>query len=199
MNNNIIDPDSPGFKNEKFFSVAILILIIIAIGGFAIMRSDAEINFDFLRGEVDSEVEEEVDEGVEIDEEEDIDENEEGDTGLAHYEEGENDGVTFEETEREDVGSSYQVEAQAGDGLTHVARRAMEEHLENRGGGEELTAEHKVFVEDYIQKNMNHSTGWLQVGEDVEVPENLIDEAIEEANELTEDQLQNLSQYTVSS
>ena len=200
MKNDILDPDSSGFKNEKFFSIAILVLIIIAIGGFAILRSDAEINFDFLRGEIDPEIEEEAEEdeeGIEL--EEDEEETEEGETGLAQYQEGDNGDITFQEVEREDIGNSYRVEAQAGDGLTHVARRALEGHLQTRGGGQDLTPEHKVFIEDYIQKNLDHSTGWLQLGETVEVSESLIDEAIEEANNLSQDQLQNLSQYTVSS
>ena len=206
MKKDIIDPGSSGFKNEKFFSIAILVLIIIAIGGFAILRSDAEINFDFLRGEVDPEIEaEDEEEDVDLEDEEGIDfheDEEDGgyeETGIAAYEEGDNDGVTYEETERDYSGPGYEVEAQAGDGLTHVARRALEGHLQTRGGGEDLTPEHKVFIEDYIQNNLDHSTGWLQLGETVEVPEELIDEAIEEANQLTEDQLQNLSQYTVSS
>ncbi|MGM0439096.1 MAG: hypothetical protein ACQEP3_01520 [Patescibacteria group bacterium] len=209
MRNDIIDPDSShGFKNEKFFSVAILILIIVAIGGFAILRSDAEINLDFIRGEADPSTEEseESEEGIELEEESedteesDSEDSEENDVGLAQYEEGDNEGIAYEEVERNDEysGQSYKVEAESGDGLTHVARKATEAHIETKGGGEDLTAEHKVYIEDYIQKNLDHETGWLQTGETVEVPESLIDEAIEEANQLTEDQLQNLSQYTVS-
>lgn len=158
------------------------------------MRSDAQIGLDFLRGEVTPQEEEVIEEGEDVD----LEENEEDrfeDIGIAHYEEGENGDMTFEETDREYSGSVYEVEAQAGDGLTHVARRAYQAH---HGDNPELTPEHEVFIEDYIQKNLNHSTGWLQLGETVEVPQELIDEAIEEAQELTEDQLQNLSQYTLS-
>ena len=157
------------------------------------MRSDAQINLDFLRGEVDPQIEEEIDEGG-IEEEVDLEESEDfEDIGIAHYEEGENGDMTFEEMDSEYSGSVYQVEAQAGDGLTHVARRAYQAH---HGDNPELNAEQEVFVEDYIQKNLDHSTGWLQLGETVEVPQELIDEAVEEAQQLNQDQLQNLSQYT---
>lgn len=218
MKKEIIDPDSSnGFKNEKFFSIAILILIIIAIGGFAILRSDAELNFDFLRGEITPENQEEVEdeEGIQLEDEEetdveevdedheedeDVDEPAEEDTDLVHYEEEEDDVEILAEEEATDyTGPTYRATAEPGDGLTHVARRAYQGHIQSRGNGDGLTAEHEVFIEDYIQKNLDHDTGWLQLGETVEIPESLIDEAIEEAHELTEDQLQNLSQYTVSS
>jgi hypothetical protein len=88
--------------------------------------------------------------------------------------------------------NGYRLEAQSGEGLTHLARRALRER-----GVEELSAEQKVFAEDYIQKNMNHS-GWLQLGEEVEIPESLLEEAVEEAENLSESQIENLTQYTQS-
>ncbi len=227
MRKDIIDPGSgEGFKNEKFFSIAILILIIIAIGGFAIVRSDADFDLPALGGEEPAEEEmieesaeedpegeqvpvgagedeedtEEDPEGEQVpdgagEDEEDMEEDvDEGETGIAHIEEDEREEAVLGEEAAE--GPSYGVTAQQGDGLTHVARRALEGHLQTRGGGENLTAEHKVFIEDYIQKNLDHSTGWLQFGETVEVPVELVEEAVEEAEQLNEEQLQNLSQYT---
>ncbi len=201
MRKDIIDSAGSGFKNEKFFSIAILVLIIIAIGGFAILRSDVEFNVASLRGEV-TDIEREAEdvedaEGVEdVDEDEEI--AEEASEGVEHYEEGvENGGVVFEETNREYGGPGYDVVVGYGEGLTHVARRALENHLERATGQGNLTAEHKVFIEDYIQRRIDHSTGWLEVGESIQVSESLINEAIQAANQLTDSQLQNLSQYTL--
>ncbi len=194
MNKDIIDPDNPGSKREKIFSIVILVLIIMAIGGFAIIRSDASFDASFLRGQMPAEEEIVEEEGEEIESEEDgYEEYEEIEQGIAHYQEGSMDGETaYQEEDRDYAGGVYEVEAQAGDGLTHVARRAAENHLEGRN----LSAEQMVYVEDYVQKNLDHDTGWLQPDESVEVSEDLIEEAAEQAEELTEDQLQNLGQYT---
>lgn len=196
MRKDIIDSAGSGSnsKKDKFFSIVILILIIIAIGGFAILRSDTDFSVGVLSGEVtktDQNAEEET-ESVATNPETDDDADQ-----IEHYEEGvDNGGVVFEETERTYNGSGYAVVAKHGDGLTHVARKALASHLQNNGGNDDLTAEHKVYIEDYIQKRIDHPTGWLEVGETIQVSESLINEAIEAANQLTDNQLQNLSQYT---
>ncbi len=205
MKKDIIDPDTSGFKNEKFFSIAILVLIIIAVGGFAILRSDAELDMELLRGEVgveeaedvEAEAEEDGQESFEIVENEEGDEHEDEDEDETDPEEVEPIMEEVEEDEVDYDGPAYGVEAQAGDGLTHVARRALQAHLQRRGNSD-LTEEHKVFIEDYVQRRLDHSTGWLELGESVQVSQSLLDEAIEEANQLTESQLENLSQYTLS-
>ncbi len=215
MKKYIIDPDSG--KNEKFFSIAILILIIVAVGAFAILRSDADMDLSSLRGEISPEAEEELVEEEDYEEDVEVQE-EDGDEadGQDDYDKQEDDQdeekeeVAVDEEEQEEKeeapstevvedGPSYRVEVNQGEGLTHVARRALEAHLQTRGSGmsENLTAEHKVYIEDYIQRRLNHSTGWLEVGETLEVSENLINEAIESAEQLTEHQLENLTQYTI--
>ncbi len=211
MNKNIIDPNQNGFKNEKFFSIAILILIIITIGGFAIVRSDVDLDFSSLTGaltseqveeeEPEGEVEEEV-EAEEDEEEAEEDTEEEVDEEADEEESVEDNNRSEQEAEEEPVEeevsdevveneNSYSVSARSGEGLTHLARRALDEH----GGADDLTAEHKVFIEDYIQKHLNRD-GYLQMGEEVEIPTELIEEAIQQSENLTESQLENLSQYT---
>lgn len=202
MNNDIINPDSGGFKNEKFFSVAILILIIIAIGGFAILRSDANLDFNLLKGETTPKAEEtevsnseDLPEGVEYAQSKDEESNgnleEEGANAEASSNE-ENSKTNYVETEKSKAGA-YTVEAKSGDGLTHLARRAVKAH-----GTEDLSAEQKVYVEDYIKDELLSQRGTSQVklGESVEISEDLIEEAIQESENLTESQLQNLSQYS---
>ncbi len=159
------------------------------------MRSDAGINLDFLRGEVTEVEEANQEEGIdEADQEDDHaseeDEDEPMEVGIADYEEGSD----FQEVDRDYSGPTQTYEAGSGEGLTHLARRAAQNH--NRS--QDLTAEQMVYVEDYIQKNLNHSTGWLELGESVQIPDELVEEAIGQAEQLTEDQLQNLTQYTLS-
>ncbi len=203
MKKDILDPGgSRGSKKEKFFSMVILFLIIVAIGGFAILRSDVGVVPEFLRGQL-SPPSEELEEGSETEENlksedefsvDQIDQNNSEEIQTPERSEGEI--LTNIPTNQEEIliGGVYSMRANHGEGLTHLTRRAFNNHLEEIGG-ENLTAEHAVYIEDYIQKNLNHSTGWLHLDEIVEISEDLIDEAIGLSYNLTDSQLQNLSQY----
>jgi uncharacterized protein YneF (UPF0154 family) len=86
----------------------------------------------------------------------------------------------------------YEEVAEPGEGITHLARKALKEYLKENGGPN-LTPEHKIFIEDYLQKKTGDY--WLQVGQKLTFSEELIKEAIEKAQTLTQEQLQNLTQY----
>jgi hypothetical protein len=87
----------------------------------------------------------------------------------------------------------YEEEAQAGDGITHLARRALKEYLTEKGKDLNLTPEHKIYIEDYLQNKIGDY--WLKVGQKLTFSEDLIKEAIGKAQTLTPEQLQSLSQY----
>lgn len=91
-------------------------------------------------------------------------------------------------------GSPYEQTAQEGDGVTHLARRAVKDYLDRTGQGTDLTAEHKVYIEDYIQKKTGDE--WLNLGEKVSFSESLIKEAVDSSQQLTAEQLDNLTQYS---
>jgi uncharacterized protein YneF (UPF0154 family) len=86
----------------------------------------------------------------------------------------------------------YEEVAEPGEGITHLARKALKEYLKEKGGPN-LTPEHKIFIEDYLQKKTGDY--WLKVGQKLTFSEELIKEAIEKAQTLTQEQLQNLTQY----
>lgn len=216
MKKDILDPGvNRGSKTEKFFSVAILFLIIIAIGAFAILRSDIGIDADLLRGQISpfSEENDQKEASNQEQEDEDINTEEEfaennnnQDISLEDEETGQEEQIeelfAQEVLPIENVGydellvdGNYKMKASVGDGLTHLARRALRNHLEEFDASD-LTAEHAVYIEDYVQKNLSHPTGWLQLDEVVEIPEDLINEAIQSSYNLTDYQLENLSQYT---
>jgi len=88
----------------------------------------------------------------------------------------------------------YEEIAESGEGITHLARKALKKYLQEKGEGLNLTPEHKIYIEDYLQKKTGDY--WLQVGQKLTFSEELIKEAIEKAQTLTEEQLQNLTQYT---
>lgn len=84
--------------------------------------------------------------------------------------------------------------AQPGNGITHLARRASSRWLSENQTDFAVTDEHRIFIEDYIQNKLG--TQELAIGETVEIDNDLIQEAVQASQDLSEQQLQNLSQYT---
>ncbi len=89
----------------------------------------------------------------------------------------------------------YVETAETGEGITHLSRRALKKYLqENQRQDFEITLEHKIYMEDYLAKKMGG--GVLKLGEKIEFSEDLIKEAVQKAETLTPEQLQNLQQYS---
>lgn len=99
---------------------------------------------------------------------------------------------TLPEAQRTDEG--FVEVAQKGDGITHLARRAATRWLATNDAGYEVTNEHRVYIEDYIQNRIG--TGALSLDESKTISFQLIQEAVTAAGQLTDPQLRNLTQYT---
>lgn len=82
-----------------------------------------------------------------------------------------------------------------GNGSTHLARRALANYLEKTPDSE-LTAEHKIYIEDYLRKHAAPNKR-IYVGTSVEFSKDLIKNAIEKSKKLNERQLKNLHKYAV--
>lgn len=80
-----------------------------------------------------------------------------------------------------------------GDGATHLARRALENHLE-KNPDSALSKEHKVYIEDYLRKHVRY--GHVRVGTSLEFSKSLIQEAIGKSKQLNDRQLENLKKYS---
>lgn len=91
--------------------------------------------------------------------------------------------------------NSFIETAGKGDGSTHLARRALANYLE-KNQDSTLTAEHKIYIEDYLRKNVSH-TGGVYVGTSIEFNNSLIQDAIAKSKTLNEKQLTNLHKYAV--
>ena len=98
--------------------------------------------------------------------------------------------ATSKETEK-----SFIETAQKGEGVTHLARRALSDYLE-KNADSELTAEHKIYIEDYLRKKVSFNQR-VFVGTTVEFSKDLVKEAITESKKLDAAQLENLHKYTV--
>lgn len=82
-----------------------------------------------------------------------------------------------------------------GDGTTVLARRALANYLEKNPDGA-LTPEHKIYIEDYLRKNISHKGG-VHIGTSVEFSKSLIQDAIAKSKTLNDAQLKNLHKYAV--
>ncbi len=95
--------------------------------------------------------------------------------------------------EDKETADAFVMVAQPGNGKTHLARRALAGYLaKNPVKG--LTAAHKVYIEDYLQKAVGGST-MLMRGDNIRFSKDLIAQAITRAQKLTEAQLTNLQQF----
>ncbi|MFZ2976108.1 MAG: hypothetical protein WA055_05785 [Candidatus Moraniibacteriota bacterium] len=116
-------------------------------------------------------------------------------------EEQANDTSMIGEKETSSVATSQETESSLietaikGDSQTKLARRALADFLE-KNPDSALTAEHKIYIEDYLRKNSGHR-GKVSVGTSIEFSKDLIKDAISKSKNLNENQLKNLHKYAV--
>lgn len=99
--------------------------------------------------------------------------------------------TTDEESANES--DEFQEIARKGEGITHLARRALKKYLESRVADFELKPEHKIYIEDYLKDKTGSEL--LEIGEGRSFSKSLIDEAIEKAGNLSEKQINNITPY----
>jgi len=102
--------------------------------------------------------------------------------------------VTSAATSQE-TASSFVETAQKGEGSTKLARRALANYLE-KNPDSSLTAEHKIYIEDYLRKNAGFK-GKIHVGTSIEFSKDLVKQAVEKSKTLNDRQLNNLHKYAV--
>lgn len=90
--------------------------------------------------------------------------------------------------------TSFIEQAERGNGATHLARRALAHYLE-KNADSSLTAEHKIYIEDYLRKNVSFQ-GTVTTKTSVEFSKDLIKQGIEKSKTLNDRQLQNLKKYS---
>lgn len=93
----------------------------------------------------------------------------------------------------EEKETSFVETAETGDGMTHLARRALTHALENNADWN-LSAEQKVYVEDYLQKHAGGNAA-LNPGSKVEFSKEMMNQAVQNAKALNEAQLARITPY----
>jgi hypothetical protein len=91
--------------------------------------------------------------------------------------------------------TSFVESAGRGDGVTRLARRALANYLE-KNPDSSLTAEHKIYIEDYLRKHAGFK-GRVHIGTSVEFNKDLISQAINQSKKLSDKQIKNLHKYVV--
>ncbi len=98
-------------------------------------------------------------------------------------------------TTSQETDQSFIETAGKGDGTTKLARKALADYLE-KNPDSSLAPEHKIYIEDYLRKNVGHKGG-VKVGTSVEFSKSLIGDAISKSKNLSAGQLKNLHKYAV--
>lgn len=94
----------------------------------------------------------------------------------------------------EETDNAFVQTAVRGDSKTTLARKALANYLE-KNNDSSLTAEHKIYIEDYLRKQKTDVSG-VAVGQKVEFSKDTIKNAIEKAKTLNDSQLNNLKKYS---
>jgi hypothetical protein len=165
--------------------VSVFIVAAIALGIYSYSQRSAEVANDesSLLETLGDKSQDVVEEGKEAVDSAVSDETMQGTTGTAISTE------TSRETE-----TSFVEQAENGDGSTHLARRALAHYLE-KNADSSLSSEHKVYIEDYLRKQVSKNGG-LAPGQSLEFSKDLIKQGIEQSKTLNDGQLQNLKKYS---
>lgn len=91
-----------------------------------------------------------------------------------------------------ETADAISAKAKKGEGITHLARHAVYEYL--KGAGKTLGAEQKIYAEDYIQNKTGSEP--LRLGQTLSFSKDLIKQAVERSERLSNSQLENLKQYS---
>lgn len=88
------------------------------------------------------------------------------------------------------------VTAAKSNGQTHLARQALKEYLKDKPDlAQKLGAEQRIYIEDYLRKHLTDQPKSLHPGDQLSFSDNNIQNAIDAALALNDNQIKNLSQY----
>ena len=90
-------------------------------------------------------------------------------------------------------GKNYTITASYGEGITHLARYALNEYLQENNVNADLNQEQKIYIEDYMQNRKGNDK--IEIGHQETFSEGLIEEAISKANNLSNTSIENLKKY----
>ncbi len=171
--------------------ISVLIVVVIAGGIYSYSnRSQDSIFEDELALEDEFMINQDLEEEKDSTKVQDIDTKEEAAEVKINEEAAELETKTISQ----ETGEAFVETAVTGDSQTTLARKALASYLE-KNNDSELTAEHKIYIEDYLRKNVNH-VGGVAIGNQMSFSKNLIKNSIEKSKTLNAGQLKNLEKYS---
>ncbi len=88
------------------------------------------------------------------------------------------------------------VTAAKGHGQTHLARQALKEYLKDKPElTQKLGPEQRIYIEDYLRKQLTDQPKTLHIDDQLTFSDNGIQNAINAALALNDNQIKNLGQY----
>lgn len=103
--------------------------------------------------------------------------------------------VTVAETKPATVtGEGIEVTAEQGDSITKLARKALTEAMDSGKVSQDLNAEQRIYVEDYLQNRTGSQR--VGVGDSQTFSSDLMNEAVDQAQNLNDAQLEHLKIYS---
>lgn len=91
------------------------------------------------------------------------------------------------------IPDEFPQQAKRGQGLTHLARQALNEYLSTVKPDVELSREQKIYIEDYLKDQMEGER--VATGEKIIFESADIEDGMDNAQDLTPKQISNLTKY----
>ncbi len=91
--------------------------------------------------------------------------------------------------------SVFTIRVLPGEGITNIARRAVNQYLKKFYDDSYLNKEQKIYAEDYIKRNLKDKIGALSPGEKIEISGELVKEAVDRSKELSATEINSISKY----
>ncbi len=92
------------------------------------------------------------------------------------------------------TGEGIEVTAERGDSITKLARKALTEAMNSGKVSKDLSAEQRIYVEDYLQNRTGSQR--VGVGDSQTFSSDLMNEAVDRAQNLSDTQLEHLKIYS---
>jgi cytoskeletal protein RodZ len=183
----IIVEEKQGFWAKNIISI-LLILFLIISGIYAFNR---ETNTDDKKDSVEENVEEIKESEQKSDEMNRQEATENGEQTSSEMEAKTENESQSNDTTISTTDSQITVKAEAGDGVTHLARKAVAEYTKSQNIT--LSAEQKLYAETVL-KNQYYQHH-LSVGQSIDFDMSSLENTIEDAQNLSPSQIENWSKY----
>jgi predicted negative regulator of RcsB-dependent stress response len=182
------------FSDNLRIIISIVIVVVIAGGVYSYSKRSQTPAADQIAVQEEQAGSENGDQNATITNPEDQNQTADSNKAATVQQPAQNKPQTSSATISQETENSFVETAGKGDGTIRLARKALANYLE-KNPDSALTAEHKIFIEDYLSKKIGSQR--LGIGESKEFNKDMISQAIGASKNLSQSQLNNLHKYAV--